>query len=99
MAPPAGYRRPLTAVAAGGRRADSPAAHRFVLSEGDRQELEMRGVVNIGGKQRTREEVLAMLDDAQGAVEIRAAFPAEERDLGETVRDAPAVRLFGIGRH
>ena len=27
-----------------------PAQHRFQLSEGDRQELEIRGVVNIGGR-------------------------------------------------
>lgn len=62
-------------AAAGTRAVDAPAAHRFFLSEGGRQELELYGVVNIGGKQRTRDEVLAMLDDSQAGVEIAEVDP------------------------
>lgn len=61
--------------------------HRFQLSEGDRQELEIRGVVAIGGRLYTREEVLAELAKAgpdqdghndQSHVEIAEA-PASTR--------------------
>jgi hypothetical protein len=44
--------------------------HRFQLSEGDRQELEARGVVNIGGRLMTKADVEAEIAkagaDAQG---------------------------------
>jgi hypothetical protein len=68
-----------------------PAQHRFQLSEGDRQELEIRGVVNIGGRLWTRDEVLAEMartgPDAAGhndqsAVEIAEAPEGTRIDPG-----------------
>jgi hypothetical protein len=53
-------RRQLAAV---GGRVQQPQ-HVFQLSEGDRQELEIRGVVNIGGRLMTTAEVREALADA-----------------------------------
>lgn len=79
----------------------APAQHRFQLSEGDRQELELRGVVNIGGRMMTRDEVLAEIADAgpdgqgnndQGAVEIAEAPEATRVDLSKLPdRTGPGV--------
>ena len=87
-------------LAAAGARAYAPA-HRFQLSEGDRQELEIRGVVNIGGRLWTRDEVLAALAKAgpdasgnndQSGVQIAEA-PAGTRIDPDTLpaRTGPGV--------
>jgi hypothetical protein len=56
--------------------------HTFQLSEGDRQELEIRGVVNIGGRMWTRDEALAaMADGSQSGVEIAEAPEGTRVDL------------------
>lgn len=55
-------------------RVDVPQ-HRFQLSEGDRQELVQRGVVNIGGRLFTREEVEAKLGDDQRGIDLGDAVP------------------------
>lgn len=49
--------------------------HKFQLSEGDRQELVSRGLVVIGGKVMTREDVEARLGSDQGGVELGDAVP------------------------
>lgn len=46
--------------------------HRFVLSEGDRAELETNGKANIGGKLMTRDEVRLLLGDDQALVDLGA---------------------------
>lgn len=64
--------------AAAGRPATAPQVqHRFVLSEGDRQELVARGVVNINGRRMTREDVEAELGDDQLDVDLGDAQPAD----------------------
>lgn len=49
------------------------AQHTFQLSEGDRQELEQVGWLNIGGVTYTREQVIARLGDDQKNVPIAEA--------------------------
>jgi hypothetical protein len=76
-------------------------AYRFQLSEGDRQELEIRGVVNIGGRLMTKAEVEAEIAkagaDAQGrndqsSVEIADAPEATRIDPGTLpTRTGPGV--------
>jgi hypothetical protein len=61
-------------LAAAGGRVVQPQ-HTFQLSEGDRQELEIRGVVNIGGRMMTKEDVEAAM--------------AEAGQRGVTIADAP----------
>jgi hypothetical protein len=77
-------------LAAAGAVRPAPAEHRFVLSEGARQELEMTGVTNVGGRLRTRDEVLAMLDDDQAGVEI-AEPPLEQARTSPQLREAAGV--------
>lgn len=74
-------------AAAGAARPGTAAAvqHRFTLSEGARQELELTGSTNIGGRLRTRDEVMAMLDDRHDRVEI-AETPADQ------IRPIPQLR-------
>jgi hypothetical protein len=52
---------------------------KFTLSEGDRAELEMRGVANVNGHLMTRDEVKAKLDESQPGhrVELGTAGPAD----------------------
>jgi len=75
-------------TAAGRPAGVTPAQHTFQLSEGDRQELEIRGVVNIGGRMMTREEVLAELgadpqgNNDQSGVQIAEAPEATRIDQG-----------------
>lgn len=87
----------------------APAAqHRFLLSEGERQELEIYGVVAKDGVVLTREEVLDRLGDDQAGIEIgeptagndkRAAVLAQRRQ-GGNVRGVdfvyPSVTRGGI---
>lgn len=61
-------------AAAGVQRGAYQPAQQFQLSEGDRQELATRGVVNIGGRMLTRDEVAAKLGDKQ---------PSDRVDLGD----------------
>jgi hypothetical protein len=61
-------------LAAAGGRVQQPQ-HTFQLSEGDRQELEIRGVVNIGGRMMTKDDV------------EKAMAAAGQR--GVTIADAP----------
>jgi len=70
-------------------RAATPQ-YRFELSEGDRQELEMRGVVSIGGRLMTRDEVLA---------ELAAAGPDEQGNndqSGVQIAEAPAATRVDV---
>lgn len=81
-------------LAAAGRTAGAPAAqHTFQLSEGDRQELEIRGVINYGGRAMTKDDVEAeMVKAGQRGVEIADA-PAETRiELGPEIATGPGVR-------
>lgn len=65
------------AAAGATRGLSAPAAHRFFLTEGDRQELELKGVANIGGRLMTTEQVLAKLaEQGETRVEIADASPA-----------------------
>jgi hypothetical protein len=91
------------ATAAGATAVARPYApqYRFQLSEGDRQELEIRGVVNIGGRLMTKAEVEAEIAnagaDAQGhndqsRVEIADAPEATRVDPGTLpTRTGPGV--------
>jgi hypothetical protein len=67
-------------LSAAGAPRPNPARHEFTLSEGERQELEITGVVTIGGRQYTTKEVRAELakNKAYRNVEIKDA-PAETR--------------------
>jgi hypothetical protein len=66
----------LAAAISAGRTAPG-AQHVFQLSEGDRQELEIRGVVAINGRLMTRADVVkAMAAAGQKGVTIKEA-PAE----------------------
>lgn len=49
--------------------------HRFVLSEGERQELAIRGVVAVGGKLRTADQIRDMLGDDQQDIDLGTATP------------------------
>jgi hypothetical protein len=51
----------------------APVQHTFQLSEGDRQELEIRGVINVGGRLVTTAEVREMLGEDQKGVKIAEA--------------------------
>lgn len=55
--------------------APNVAQHKFQLSEGDRQELAVRGIVNIGGRAMTREDVEAELGEDQQGVDLGDAEP------------------------
>lgn len=55
----------------------APVAHTFQLSEGDRQELEIRGVINIGGRLMTRAEVLAELRKSKDQRKVKVAEAPE----------------------
>lgn len=87
-------------AAAGRQPGQSPAAHQFVLSEGDRQELVMHGVANIGGKRMTREDVVAALHELSDDQPIAAS----EDDnggiwLGDTEpvdKDVPPARTGSV---
>jgi hypothetical protein len=69
-------RRQLAAAGAG-PRAYAPT-QRFQLSEGDRQELAMRGVVNVGGRMMTRDEVAAELESDQLDIDLGEGEPATD---------------------
>jgi hypothetical protein len=56
-------------------------AHRFQLSEGDRQELAARGELNVGGRMRTADEVRGMLGEDQQGVDLGDAEPPAHPDL------------------
>lgn len=62
----------LAAAGAANTKA-APVQHQFQLSEGDRQELEIRGVINVGGRLVTKAEVVKMLGAKQKNVEIKDA--------------------------
>jgi hypothetical protein len=51
----------------------APVQHTFQLSEGDRQELEMRGVINVGGRQMTKDEVMAELRKTEDQRNVKIA--------------------------
>jgi hypothetical protein len=74
----------LAAAGAGQPGRAAPAEHKFVLSEGARQELEATGVTNIGGRLRTIEEVRGLLDDRHANVEIADPDPSVVRQLPRT---------------
>lgn len=66
-------------TAAGRTPGVAAAQHTFQLSEGDRQELETYGVVNIGGRRMTREDVLERLGADQQNVPIDEPSPDLDR--------------------
>jgi hypothetical protein len=71
--------------------------HRFFLTEGDRQELELYGVANINGRRMTTEEVRAELakSDTQSGVEIADADPALSR-AGDVAGQRAASAVPGV---
>lgn len=72
-------------AAAGAARQTAAPQHVFQLSEGDRQELEIRGVVSIGGRLMTTAEVrqaLAAAGAGQEHVEIADAPEGTRVDPG-----------------
>lgn len=82
-------------LAAAGGRVQQPE-HVFQLSEGDRQELEIRGVVNIGGKLMTTEQVReAMAAAGQRGVEVADA-PEETRVRPEVIDSAERAGVRGV---
>jgi hypothetical protein len=62
-------------AAAGVSTQTAAPAHTFQLSEGDRQELVMRGLVTINGQVLTRDEIRARLGDDQSDVELGDVEP------------------------
>jgi hypothetical protein len=86
-----------TAPAAAGR-AQAPQ-HTFQLSEGDRQELEAFGVVNIGGRLMTKADVEQAIaergDGSQSGVEI--ADPADGSEAAARAAQADARTAEGRG--
>lgn len=70
-------------------------AQTFQLSEGDRQEVETFGVVNIGGRRYTREEVLDKLAGTpQAGVEIDE--PAAQLDQRAQTAGRRASAVEGV---
>jgi hypothetical protein len=70
-------RRQLAAAGGGPGRVVAPQ-QTFMLSEGDRQELAARGVVNVGGRLLTADEVRARLPEGQRDVDLGdAPVPAD----------------------
>jgi hypothetical protein len=72
--------------------------HTFQLSEGDRQELEIRGVVNINGRLMTKADVEAELGENQQRVEIADApegTKVDPRTL-QQVRERAANPVRGV---
>lgn len=68
-------RSQLTQATAAPTAAPYAPSARFVLSEGDRQELVQHGQVNINGRMRTADEVRSMLDDDQRGIDLGSAKP------------------------
>jgi hypothetical protein len=68
----------------------APVQHTFQLSEGNRQELALNGVTNIGGRQMTRAQVAELLTDDQRNVEL----PEVDPDAATTL--PPARANLGI---
>jgi hypothetical protein len=64
-------------TAAGSAPRGYAPAQQFTLSEGDRQELVQRGVVNIGGRRMTRDQIREALPDSYAAVDLGTAKPAD----------------------
>jgi hypothetical protein len=64
-------------LAAAGARPRGQVRHEFLLSEGERAEIEAFGVANIGGVRMTREQVAAKLGDRQRDVELGDAEPVD----------------------
>lgn len=77
-------------AAASTARKPGTVTHEFALSEGERQELETYGVINIGGRQYTTEQVKAKLGERYKNVPIADA-PAATR-----IEPTSAVELAGV---
>lgn len=68
------------------------APYTFQLSEGDRQELEAHGAVNIGGRMMTKDDVVkAMAAAGQKGVTIADAPEATRLDLNALPGRGPGV--------
>lgn len=67
----------------------------FQLSEGDRQELEIRGVVSIGGRLMTKADVEAAMAEA-GQRGVKIADAPEATRVDPRVIDQAAARGDGI---
>jgi hypothetical protein len=83
------------ALARAGQPAGQPAVqHKFFLSEGDRQELEMTGSVAIGGKRMTTDQVRAELakSDTQAGTEVADADPESVLNLPTAPTPGPGIR-------
>lgn len=66
-------RAQLAAATAPAAGLAAPVQHRFQLSEGDRQDLELRGFINVNGRVMTKDDVLGALEPDQSGVEIADA--------------------------
>lgn len=62
-------------AAAGAAQGAYRPQQQFMLSEGDRQELALHGVVNVGGRLLTRDEVAAKLSWEQRGLDLGDAEP------------------------
>lgn len=63
----------------------------FQLSEGDRQELAARGIVNVGGRMRTAAEVREMLPESQRDVDLGSAPVIDPAVAGTPGISGPAA--------
>jgi hypothetical protein len=80
-------------AAVGGARVQQPQ-HTFQLSEGDRQELEIRGVVNVGGRMMTKSDVeQAMKAAGAGQEGVKIADAPE----GTRIDPATLPKITGPG--
>jgi hypothetical protein len=79
-------------LAAPGTTRPYQAPYTFQLSEGDRQELEAHGAVNIGGRMMTKDDVVkAMAAAGQKGVEIADAPEATRIDASALPGRGPGI--------
>jgi hypothetical protein len=78
-------------AAAGGSVQPYAPQQTFQLSEGDRQELAARGIVNVGGRMRTADEVREMLPDSQRDVDLGSAPVPDYYRAGREQGTTPGV--------
>lgn len=85
----------LAAAGAARPGVQAPVQHTFQLSEGDRQQLEITGVINVGGKLLTKAEVVKLLGKDQKNVPIADA-PAATRVDPDKLPDRTGKGVEGV---
>lgn len=73
-------------LTAAGRSPVAAPEHTFMLSEGDRQDLELHGGVSIGGRYMTAAEVRAAMAEA----DVQHGVPISEPEVAPAGQPAPA---------